>query len=89
MEDSKLKKLTIERFSFESAFSHAPNPLYACTQFAYLDRHTGEVIWVYENDEDAEMEVGIAAEAMGQAFPKKARSATVASIFGVTGGSLG
>ncbi len=62
MEDSKLKKLTIERFPFELAYSHAPDPMYACTQFAYLDRQTGEVIWVYENDEDAEAEAQIPAE---------------------------
>jgi hypothetical protein len=62
MEDSKLKKLTIERFSFELAFSHAPDPNCACTQFAYLDRQTGEAIWVYENDEDAEAEAQIPAE---------------------------
>jgi hypothetical protein len=62
MEDSKLKKLTIERFDFESAFSHAPDPMYASTQFAYLDRYTGEVIWGYEDDEDAEMEVGTPAK---------------------------
>ncbi len=62
MEDSELQKLTIDRLDFELAFSHAPDPMYASTQFAYLDRQTGEVIWVYENDEDADMEVGIPAE---------------------------
>ncbi len=62
MKDSKLQKLTIEWISFELAFSHAPDPLYASTQSAYLDRQTGEVIWVYENDEDAEMEAKIPAE---------------------------
>ena len=62
VEDYKLKRLTIERFDFELAFSHPPDPMYASTQFAYLDRHTGEVIWVYEDDEDAELVVGIPAE---------------------------
>ncbi len=62
MEDSKLQKLTIEWISFELAFSHAPNPMYASTQFACLDRQTGEVIWVHENDEEADMEAGVPAE---------------------------
>ncbi len=62
MEDPKPKKLTIDRLDFDLAFSHAPDPLYASTQSAYLDRQTGEVIWVYENDEDAEMEAKIPAK---------------------------
>ena len=62
MEDSKRKKLAIERYAFELAFSHAPNPIYASSELAYLDRQTGEVIWGFESDEDAEMYAGFPAE---------------------------
>ena len=34
----------------------------SCPQSTYLDRHTGEVVWLFENDEDAYMEAGIPAE---------------------------
>ena len=31
-------------------------------QVVYLDRQTGGIVWLYETDDDAEMEVGILAE---------------------------
>ena len=31
-------------------------------QAVYLDRQTGGIVWLYETDDDAEMEVGIPAE---------------------------
>ena len=34
----------------------------ACPQSTYLDRRTGEVVWLYEDDDDAYGEVGIPAE---------------------------
>ncbi len=62
MEDSKLKKLTINKIDFELAFSHPPDPMYASTQFACLDRHTGEVIWAFDTDEESELYAGIPAK---------------------------
>ena len=33
-----------------------------CPQSTYLDRHIGDVVWLYDNDCDADMEAGIPAE---------------------------
>ena len=55
------RKLTIDRSMFEMAMDYddtwAEGP-----QIPYLDSETGEVLWVFENDEDAESIVDIPAE---------------------------
>lgn len=53
------QKLAIDQTSFEMAFGRDVDFHYDYDQTIYLDRRTGEVLWVYEKDEDAEMEVGI------------------------------
>ena len=62
MSHSNLRKVEIDRFSFQSAF--ARDAIFEDTypQYAYLDLETGETIWVYENDEHAEDEANIPAE---------------------------
>ncbi len=58
MADTKLRKLPIERGSFEMAFERDVN--YAeYEDHAILDRETGELIWFYEEDEDAESAAGL------------------------------
>ncbi|MDX1485530.1 MAG: hypothetical protein R3229_13735 [Alphaproteobacteria bacterium] len=57
------RKLSIDRFLFISAFgrdSDYPTEIYY--QTAYLDLDNGEMLWVYENDEDAETEAGLDPE---------------------------
>lgn len=53
---------TIDRMQFILAFGRDVDFHHSCPQSTYLDRHTGEVVWLYENDEDAYFEVGIPAE---------------------------
>ncbi len=58
MADTKLRKLPIERGSFEMAFERDVN--YAEHEdHAILDRETGELIWFYEEGEDAEFAAGL------------------------------
>ncbi len=57
----KRQKLAIDRGDFVPAFERDVDYDSVTSQFTYLDRQTGEVIWVYERDDDAEMEVGIPA----------------------------
>ncbi len=52
----------IDRTSFMLAFEEGASFDYAEPQTFHLDRRTGEVLWVYENDEDAESVVGIPPE---------------------------
>jgi hypothetical protein len=62
MTASKLRKLTINHALFSLAFDRdVPfHDLYP--QSAFLDRKSGEIHWVYEEDKNAEMEAGIPAE---------------------------
>ena len=52
----------IDRISFMLAFEEGASFDYAEPQTFHLDRQTGEVLWVYENDEDAESVAGIPPE---------------------------
>lgn len=61
MTEEKRKRLTIERFAFEMAFGRDPDTTYTYETSVYLNRETGEVLWVYEDDEEAEMEANIPA----------------------------
>ena len=54
--------MRIERSMFELAFGRDVDHDELYPQLNYLDRHTGEVVWLYENDEDAPMVAGIAEE---------------------------
>ena len=63
MEETKLQKLVIDEILFGCAFDRDVDFHDAYPQSAYLDRQTGEVIWFYEDDNDAELEAGcLAAE---------------------------
>lgn len=59
MGDSKLRKVTIDQTLFSLAFDrdvdfHDTYPI-----GTFLDLKTGEINWVYEDDEDACMEAGV------------------------------
>lgn len=57
----KLKKLKIEPGLIE-AFGRDVDFHDAYEQLTYLDTETGEIIWVYDDDEEAEWMSGISAE---------------------------
>ena len=54
--------LSIDRSLFTMAFGRDVDYDSVHPQVAWLDRRTGDVIWVYENDGDACMEAGFPAE---------------------------
>ena len=54
--------MTIDRTVFMMAFGRDVDFHDACPQSTYLDRRTGEIVWLYEDDDDAFGEVGIPAE---------------------------
>ena len=61
------RKLVIDQPLFTLAFGRDvdyQHDIYM--QFSYLDTVTGEVIWFYEQDDDAEMEAGIDPEEIRQ-----------------------
>ena len=62
MTRSKLRNLTIDHTLFSMAFDRDVPFHDIYLQSAYLDRESGEIYWVYEKDENAEMEAGIPAE---------------------------
>jgi hypothetical protein len=55
-----MRVLAIDEMLFRQAFDRDVVFHDAYPQSAYLDRESGEIFWVYEVDEDAHMEVGIA-----------------------------
>jgi hypothetical protein len=60
-------KLAIDQSLFMMAFGRDVDYHDLAPQLIYLDRHTGDVMWLYESDEDAFLEVGLsAAENRGQ-----------------------
>ena len=54
--------LVIDRMLFTMAFGRDVDFHDMCPQTIYLDRRTGDVVWLYEDDEDAYGEAGIPAE---------------------------
>ena len=59
MTRAKRKKLPIDGTLFSMAFNRDADfeDLYdSCPQSAYLDKETGDIHWLYENEEDAESE---------------------------------
>jgi hypothetical protein len=56
------RKLAIDQPLFTMAFGRDVDYHDVYSQLTYLDTVTGEVIWIYEQDDDAEMEAGIDPE---------------------------
>ena len=56
------RKLTIYQSLFMMAFGRDVDYHDKYPQHTFLDRRTGEVIWVYETDDDGYMEAGIPAD---------------------------
>ena len=54
--------LGIDRELFAMAFGRDVDYHDIGPQLIYLDRETGDIVWLYETDSDAEMEVGIPAD---------------------------
>lgn len=52
----------IDRALFTMAFGRDVDYHDSVPQLIYLDRQTGDVVWLYGSDDDAEMEVGIPAD---------------------------
>ena len=52
----------IDKGIFTMAFGRDVDFHDTVPQLIYLDRKTGDVIWLYESDHDAEMEAGISAD---------------------------
>ena len=62
MPETKLRKLPIDRSMFVMAFEQDTSyPRSEAEESSYLDRETGELIWLFEDDDDAEMIVGLPA----------------------------
>ena len=57
----RVAMVEIDRTSFMIAFEEGASFDYAERQTSHLDRQTGEVLWVYEHDEDADAVVGTPA----------------------------
>jgi len=53
--------LAIDQSLFMAAFGRDVDYHDISSQVTYLDKYTGDVIWVYESDDDAYLEVGITA----------------------------
>ncbi len=56
-----MTSLPIDRLQFEHAFERDAD-LADYPQLVFLDRQTGDVLWIYEDDENASMEAGIPHE---------------------------
>ncbi len=56
------RPLAIDQILFMAAFGIDVDYRDMEPQFNYLDKRTGDVIWVYESDDDAEMNAGIPAD---------------------------
>jgi len=56
-----MMSLQIDRLQFEHAFEREAD-LEDYPQLVFLDRQTGDVLWVYADDENASMEAGIPPE---------------------------
>jgi len=54
-----MRKVLVDELMFIEAFQRDEVFHDPCSQSAYLNLETGEVIWVFEGDDDAEMYAGI------------------------------
>jgi hypothetical protein len=61
MATEKRERLAIDRTDFELAFGRDADEYLTYETIPYLDRRTGAVVWVYENDEEAWDEANIPA----------------------------
>lgn len=57
-----MQSVPIDEALFLHAFERDVDYHDKCPQTAYLDLETGEVVWVFEEDKDAEMYAGIQPE---------------------------
>lgn len=57
-----MRKLEIILDFFKLAFDRDEDFHDAYPQTAFMDRNTGEILWVYENDDEAEFDGGISSE---------------------------
>jgi hypothetical protein len=57
-----MQSVPIDEAMFLDAFERDVDYHDTCPLTAYLDLETGEVVWVFEEDEDAEMYAGIEPE---------------------------
>ncbi|QEG35942.1 hypothetical protein Pr1d_32500 [Bythopirellula goksoeyrii] len=62
MGHSQLRRVIIDQTMFSMAFERDVDFQDVCPISTYLDLESGEVEWIYENDEDAYMEAGISPE---------------------------
>ena len=69
---------SIDRDLFLMAFGRDVDYHDIGPQLVYLDRTTGDIAWLYETDNDAEMEVGIPAEENRQERLKRSRPSRIA-----------
>jgi hypothetical protein len=56
------RRLSVDDCLFMMAFGRDADYHDSSPQHTYLDRHTGQVIWIFETDDDAAMEAGIPVE---------------------------
>lgn len=56
--DTQRRTLRIDFALFNDAFARDVNLHHHHSQSAYLDRQSGDVIWVYDKGDDGEMEDG-------------------------------
>ena len=57
-----MPKLSIDEMLFLMALGRDVDYHDAYPQSTYLDRETGEIVWVYDNDDDATTDIGIKPE---------------------------
>ena len=62
MGHSQLRRVTIDQAIFSMAFERDVDFQDDCPISTYLDLESGEVEWLYEDDDDAYMEAGISPE---------------------------
>ncbi len=78
--------MTIDRTVFMMAFGRDVDYQDSVPQRTYLDRRTGDVLWLYECDDDAYWEVGIPAgeNRRGASASRRSRSAIWRSRASIT-----
>jgi hypothetical protein len=57
-----MRKIRVDESIFIHAFERDVDFHDHCAQSTYLDLETGEVLWIYEEDDEAEFETGIEPE---------------------------
>ena len=62
MGQTQLRRVTIDQAMFSIAFDRDVDFEDVYPIHTYLDLESGDVVWIYENDDDAYMEAGISPE---------------------------